>query len=287
MHEQAAQRGGDVGAAADADPFERADRVEQPAVVHVEAGGAQHAAEQQHVAGEARAVAHVAVARAGQRAAEHRLDPLAAHRLDVFLVLEQDPERLLDRGRVELVCDSSATSAATQSSVSDTPAALYSSAVRSSCTNAVTCSASRAGTSGTLAATIRSSFVEVGIVDPAVEAAPLQRVVDLARAVRGDDDDRRLGGADGAELGNRDLKVGEQLEQVALELLVGAIDLVDEQHRRPLARLLDRAQQRPLDQERLGEQLALGAAGDRAPGCLRAGESRASAAGSSTRRRRG
>ena len=42
--------------------------------------------------------------------------------------------------------------------------------------------------------------------------------------------------ADGAELGNRDLEVGQQLEQIAFELLVGAIDLVDEQDRRPLAR---------------------------------------------------
>ena len=61
MHEQrsAAPRATSV-AAADANPFERADRVEQPAVVHLEAGRAKDAAEQQHVAGEERAVAHVA-----------------------------------------------------------------------------------------------------------------------------------------------------------------------------------------------------------------------------------
>ena len=34
------------------------------------------------------------------------------------------------------------------------------------------------------------------VIDPVVEAAPLQRVMDLARAVGGDDDDRRLGRRD-------------------------------------------------------------------------------------------
>jgi hypothetical protein len=44
-------------------------------------------------------------------------------------------------------------------------------------------------------------------------------------------------GADGAELGDGDLEVGEHLEEEGLEALVGAVDLVDEQHRRPLARV--------------------------------------------------
>ena len=56
-----------------------------------------------------------------------------------------------------------------------------------------------------------------------------------------------VGGADRAELGNRDLELREQLEQVALELLVGAVDLVDQQHRRPRPRRVDGLQQRPLD----------------------------------------
>ena len=113
-------------------------------------------------------------------------------------------------------------------------------------------------------ATIASSFSNVGIVDPLIEAAALQRVVDLARAVRRQDDERRLGGAHGAELGNRDLELGEQLEQVALELLVGAIDLVDQQDGRR-DRRVDRLEQRPLDQERFAVQLAPRAARDRAP----------------------
>ena len=98
------------------------------------------------------------------------------------------------------VSRSSATSAATQSSVSDTPGTLYSSIARSSCTSAVTCAASRADACGTRALTIASSFSKDGILDPLIEAAALQRVVHLARAVRGEDDERRLGGAHGAEL---------------------------------------------------------------------------------------
>ena len=53
----------------------------------------------------------------------------------------------------------------------------------------------------------------IGIVDPVVEAAPLQRVVDLAGAVRGDDDDRRLRRLDRADLRDGDLEIREQLQQ--------------------------------------------------------------------------
>ncbi len=101
-------------------------------------------------------------------------------------------------------------------------------------------------------------LLEVGIVDPVVEAAALERVVDLARAVRGDDHDRRRGGADGAELRDRDLEVREQLEQERLELLVGAVELVDEEDRRRLARRpVDRLEQRPAQQEVAGEDVVL------------------------------
>ena len=79
-----------------------------------------------------------------------------------------------------------------------------------------------------------------------VEAAPAQRVGKLARAVRGEYDARDRRRLDGAEFGNAHLKVGEKLEQKRLEFLVGAIDLVDQQHRRLLA--ADRRQQRPFQQ---------------------------------------
>jgi hypothetical protein len=58
-----------------------------------------------------------------------------------------------------------------------------------------------------------------------------------------------------AELGDRDLEVRQGLEQERLELVVGAIDLVDEQHDRPL--VLERLEQRAAQQEAPREQLAL------------------------------
>jgi hypothetical protein len=57
--------------------------------------------------------------------------------------------------------------------------------------------------------------------------------VHLACAIRRENHDRRLGRAHGPELGDRDLEVGEQLEQIALELLVRTIDLVDQQNGGP------------------------------------------------------
>ena len=59
----------------------------------------------------------------------------------------------------------------------------------------------------------------------------------------------RLLGADGADLRDGDLEVGEHLEQERLELLVGAVDLVDEQDRRHAVVRLDRLEQRALDQK--------------------------------------
>ena len=91
--------------------------------------------------------------------------------------------------------------------------------------------------------------------DPVEEAAPLERVVQLARPVRGEDHVRALRRVDRAELGNRDLEVREHLEQERLELLVGAVDLVDQQHDRLLR--LDRLEQRPPDQELAAEELRL------------------------------
>src|SRR5215472_17400498 len=92
-------------------------------------------------------------------------------------------------------------------------------------------------------------LVEGGDGDPEIETAPLEGVVDLARAVRGDDDRRRFGRADRADFRNGDLPVAEQLEQKRFELLVGAIDLVDQQHRRAAVRRVDGPKQRSPDQE--------------------------------------
>ena len=64
------------------------------------------------------------------------------------------------------------------------------------------------------------------------------------------------------------LRLRQQLEQERLEVVVGAVDLVDQQHRGPRARVLERAQQRPPDQVVRAEQLLLAqrrAAGVRQP----------------------
>jgi hypothetical protein len=82
-----------------------------------------------------------------------------------------------------------------------------------------------------------------------IEAAPLQRVVDLAGAVGGDDDDGRLSRADRAKLGNGDLEIGQDLEQEGLEGLVGAVEFVDQQNRRAAVAGLERLQQRAADEE--------------------------------------
>ena len=67
-------------------------------------------------------------------------------------------------------------------------------------------------------------------------------------------------GLDRAELGDRHLEVGQHFEQERLERLVGAVELVDQQHRRAGRIGLQRLQQRPLDQEALGEHVVLDAA---------------------------
>jgi hypothetical protein len=80
-----------------------------------------------------------------------------------------------------------------------------------------------------------------------VEAAALERVVELPRAVGRDHDDRGLGGRHRPELGNGDGVGVEDLEQERLELVVGAVELVDQQHGARAG--ADRTQQRPLEQE--------------------------------------
>mgnify|MGYP001594628643 CR=1 FL=1 len=61
---------------------------------------------------------------------------------------------------------------------------------------------------------------------------------------------------DRAELRDRDLEVGQHLQQERLELVVGTVDLVDQQHHGVVG--VDRLQQRASDQELRPEQLVLG-----------------------------
>ena len=93
------------------------------------------------------------------------------------------------------------------------------------------------------------------VVEPQVQAAALERLGELARVVRGQQHHRVGARLDPAQLGDRDLEVRQQLEQHRLELLVGLVDLVDQQHHRLLGR--DRLQQRAAEQELLAEDVVL------------------------------
>ncbi len=79
--------------------------------------------------------------------------------------------------------------------------------------------------------------------------------MEVAGAVRGQHDDRRVLRPLRAELGDRHRRLGEEFEQERLELVVGAVDLVDQQHRRPRAGMPQRAQQRSFDEELGREQI--------------------------------
>src|SRR5476651_2051297 len=78
----------------------------------------------------------------------------------------------------------------------------------------------------------------------------------LTRAVGGEEHQWGLGRPHRAELGNRNLKLRQQLEEKAFELLVGAIDFVDQQDGRTGAVWIDGLKQRPLDEKGLAVELA-------------------------------
>jgi hypothetical protein len=73
--------------------------------------------------------------------------------------------------------------------------------------------------------------------------------VDLTGPVRGQDHAGRQRGGDRADLGHRDLEIGQDLQQVGLELLVGPVDLVDQQDRRHAIGRFERLEERPPNQE--------------------------------------
>src|SRR4051794_3234164 len=74
--------------------------------------------------------------------------------------------------------------------------------------------------------------LDLRVVQPQIEAAALERLGELARVVRGQQHHGLGPGVDPPELGNRDLEVRQEFEEHGLELLVGLVDLVDEQHHR-------------------------------------------------------
>jgi hypothetical protein len=70
-------------------------------------------------------------------------------------------------------------------------------------------------------------------VDEQVQAAPLEPVRELAGVVRGQHDERAVPGPDRPRLGHGHLEVRQHLEEERLELGLGLVDLVHEQHDRP------------------------------------------------------
>ena len=64
----------------------------------------------------------------------------------------------------------------------------------------------------------RQLLLEARVIDPLIQAAALERIVHLARPVRGEDDERRVGGADGAELGDGDLEFGRAARAGSLRI---------------------------------------------------------------------
>src|SRR3954447_6138074 len=74
--------------------------------------------------------------------------------------------------------------------------------------------------------------LHVRVVEPEIETAALQRLRELTRVVRGQEHEWMGPRLHHAQLGYRDLEVRQDLEQHRLELLVGLVDLVDQQHHR-------------------------------------------------------
>ncbi len=91
-----------------------------------------------------------------------------------------------------------------------------------------------------------------------VEAAALDGIVQVARAVAGEHGHGRHACRHRAQLGNADLVLAQVFEQEGLEGLVGTVDLVDQQHGAGF-RLLQGLQQRAAYQVALLVDLLLGA----------------------------
>ena len=94
--------------------------------------------------------------------------------------------------------------------------------------------------------------IRVRVIDPVIQAAPLQRIVNFAGAVGGENDDgtRVVGRAHRAELGDGDLKIRQHFQQERFKRFIGAIEFIDQQHRRGAGnRQVQRLQQRARGKE--------------------------------------
>jgi len=98
---------------------------------------------------------------------------------------------------------------------------------------------------------------EVGMFDPVVQRSTLEGIVNVSGPVRRDDHDRRNLGLERPKFGHGHSEIRERLEQERLELVVGSVDLVDQQHRWNVASMIDGTQDRSSDEEAFGEQFLL------------------------------
>src|SRR5688572_4033513 len=108
---------------------------------------------------------------------------------------------------------------------------------------------------GSALANDRHFLLERWIFNPLIQASAFERVVHLTRAVRCENHERWLARPHGPELGNGDLKFGEQLQEKSFELLVGPIDFVDQQDGRTRTMRIDRLQQRTLDEKSVAVEI--------------------------------
>ena len=142
--------------------------------------------------------------RTGSVTAAHEL--LEAGRADHLLVLAVLQHRARACGRPprrRAARRRAGSSAASQSIASAIPGGFCTSLSRMRETAFATCTASVSDAPFTRRRTISTSRCGRRVGDPVVEAAALDRVVQVARAVRGEHDDRRVRRADRAELGDR------------------------------------------------------------------------------------
>ena len=82
--------------------------------------------------------------------------------------------------------------------------------------------------------------------------------MEFTTAIRREDHDRWSLRGERPEFGHGDRRFAEEFEQQRFELVVGSIDLVDQQHRRNVSGVPDRLQQRPIEQEFGREEIGTG-----------------------------
>ena len=121
--------------------------------------------------------------------------------------------------------------------------------------NAVVEATSTSLAAGTARRRMAATRLGLGKLDPVVQTAAAQRVVQFPAAVRGEYDGRLLHGLVSPKLRDSHRRLSEELEQKGLELVVGPVDLVDEQDRGLGAVEAHRTQYRTLLEELVGEQV--------------------------------